>query len=125
MNSAEPVYTREAVMKMLKTIKRGNIDPEVLQRQLAMERVSSEDPSNLSGNSDLEDNEDLDDSLLMSWSTQYLVLISNTYYRLQNPRRPLCRRQLPSHLFLNNVKRDLNSAIRRIFRPNIVVFAQS
>ena len=30
-----------AVMKMLETIKRGNIDPEILQRQLAMERVSS------------------------------------------------------------------------------------
>ena len=70
MNSAEPVYTREAVMKMLETIKRGNIDPEILQRQLAMERVLSEDPSNLSRNSDLEDNEDLDDSLLMSYSME-------------------------------------------------------
>ena len=80
MNSAEPVYTREAVMKMLETIKRGNIDPEILQRQLAMERVSSEDPSNLSGNSDLEDNEDLDDSLLMSYySTEDQVQLSSKF----------------------------------------------
>ena len=55
MNSAEPMYTREAVMKMLETIKRGNIDPEILQRQLAMEGVLSESPSNLSRNSEHED----------------------------------------------------------------------
>src|SRR5216117_1404679 len=69
MNSTELVYTREAVMKMLKMIKRGNIDPEILQRQLAMERISSEDPSNLSGNSDL------DDSLLISYSMEDQVLL--------------------------------------------------
>jgi len=79
MNSAEPVYTREAVMKMLETVKRGNIDPEILQRQLAMEGVLSESPSNLSRNSEHEDNEDLDDSLLMSYSMEDQVQLSSKF----------------------------------------------
>ena len=79
MNSTEPVYTREAVMKMLETIKRGNIDSEILQRQLAMEGVLSESPSNLSRNSEHEDNEDLDDSLLMSYSMEDQVPLSSKF----------------------------------------------
>ena len=77
MNSTEPVYTRQAVVKTLEMIKWGNIDPEIVQTQLAVERASSGGPSNLSGNGDLEDNEDLDDSLLMSYSTEDQVQLSS------------------------------------------------
>ena len=66
-------------MKMLEMIKRGNIDPEILQRQLAMEGVLSESPSNLSRNSEHEDHEDLDDSLLMSYSMEDQVQLLSKF----------------------------------------------